>query len=353
MKTGFIDWTDGELYLYTFIKKGGQLTLEDTSSIPFEGESDERSLAGIATAGIHDLYLSLPAAFLSLRELDFPFSDEKKISDTIAFELEGLLLGDTAEYNIDHIVTESFDDSSKVLAVCIEKTKLDNIIKTFASAGLEPKIITSLDIRLNGNNYERILQGEKYDRDRRAESVKDELLLPSINLRKGEFSFKGDIERLIKISRFTAFLFLVLLIILGLDSTLNYRSLSREHSILNSEVQRSFHSVFPEDTTIVDVSRQFKGNVNIIKKKKDILGGVRVLDILKDITDLTDGLAELNEFRADGKNIIVKGTVPSFKDVELLKNFLSASFGNVSVTESTSTIDNKVSFTIVMRERAS
>jgi type II secretory pathway component PulL len=140
--------------------------------------------------------------------------------------------------------------------------------------------------------------------------------------------------------------------IFGVNSVLKYRAADSEHKMLSSELDNSFRRAFPEDTKIVDVSRQFRGKVNILRKKGAALGGVAVLNILDDITGLTDKLARLDEFKADGKSIIIKGTVPLFKDVELLKNSLSTAFDNVRVTESTSTTDNRISFTIVMKEKA-
>ncbi|MBI4826900.1 MAG: hypothetical protein HY807_10860 [Nitrospirae bacterium] len=353
MKIGFADWTGEELHLYTFQKKGSSLILENTRSIPVQGELEQSALASLKTSGMSYLYLSLPASFLSLRELEFPFADEKKISDTIAYELEGLLLGDTSGYCIDHIVTSSSDTGSKVLAVCMEKTRLDAIIRTFTAAGLEPKVITSLDMRISGNDYDRILQGETQDEEIRANAAKEELVHPSINIRRGELSFTGDIERFVRISNLSALLILLLLIISGVNLTLKYKLLCREHNMLLSQVEGAFRSAFPEDTKVVDITRQFTSNVNILKNKKAMLAGIAPLDMLGRITDITNDLATLDEIRADGDNIVIKGIVPAFKDVEALKNSLSASFNNVSVTDSTSTTGDKISFTIVMKEKAS
>ncbi|MDO8282378.1 MAG: hypothetical protein Q7U10_07120 [Thermodesulfovibrionia bacterium] len=353
MKIGFADWTDEELHFYTFQKKGSSLTLENTSSIPVQGEPEQSALAALKASGMSYIYLSLPAAFLSLRELEFPFADEKKISDTIAYELEGLLLGDTSGYCIDHIVTSSSDTGSKVLAVCMEKAKLDAIIKTFTAAGLEPKVVTSLDLRLSGNNYDRILEAQTQDKEIRADAAREELIHPSINIRRGDLSFTGDIKKFINISNLTALLVLLLLIIFGVNLTLKYKLISREHNMLISQVEGAFRSTFPEDTKVVDITRQFTSNVNILKNKKKMLSGIAPLDMLGRITDITNDLATLDEIRADGDNIIIKGIVPAFKDVEALKNSLSASFDNVSVTDSTSTTGDKISFTIVMKEKAS
>ncbi|MBI4844405.1 MAG: hypothetical protein HY809_08805 [Nitrospirae bacterium] len=351
MKIGFIDWGGGQASLYTFTKKSGVLTLDNKNSVETGVNLDQKSLAGLKESKLHDIYLSLPRELISFRELDFPFSDEKKISDIITFELEGLLLGNAEDYVIDHIITESFEERTRVLAACVEKAKLREAINAFASAGLEPKVITSLELRIFGNDYERVLTEDAADGDKRVEAAKDEIAEPSIDLRRGELSFTGDIESFIKVSNVTAFLILILLIIFGVNATVKYNLLKKEKLLLEAEAEKSFRSLFPEDAKIIDVSRQLEGNVNILKKKKEVLGGVAVLDIMSGITDLSDNLAVLDEIRADSTNIIIKGTSATFKDVESLKEALSARFDNVSVTESSSTIDKKVSFAIVMKGR--
>ena len=161
MKTGFIDWTGSGLDLYIFEKKGSGYTLTEKESIPLDGEPDPSNLAPLVKAGIQNIHLSIPLDLLTLREQDFPFDDSDKISDTIAFELEGVLLGSTDDYSIDHIVIESGSFGSKVLAVCLEKNRLREIIEVFSAAGLDPKVITSLDIIISEGKIEELLEETK------------------------------------------------------------------------------------------------------------------------------------------------------------------------------------------------
>jgi hypothetical protein len=114
MKTGFIDWTGSGLALYIFEKKGSGYTLTGKESIPLDAELNTSDLAPLVIAGIQNIHLSVPLDLLTLREQDFPFDDSDKISDTIAFELEGILLGSTDDYSIDHVVIESGSIGSKV-----------------------------------------------------------------------------------------------------------------------------------------------------------------------------------------------------------------------------------------------
>ena len=195
MKTGFIDWEEDNLNFYVFEKKGGQYELSDSRSFPADERPDPLLLQPLVKGGFETLCLSIPLNRLTLRELTFPFSDKDKINDTISFELEGLLLGNTADYSIDHVVTETTDAGSRVLAVCIEKSGLREIIDTFSSAGVDPNVITCIDLWLYGGNAENTLEKPLSDKSLRAETAKQELMNPSINMRQGDLAYMGDVDR--------------------------------------------------------------------------------------------------------------------------------------------------------------
>jgi type II secretory pathway component PulL len=354
METGFIDWTKDDLNLYVFKKQGGQYNLTDIQSIPLEGnlKLKPETLAKLKITDIENIHLSIPSELLTLREVDFPFTDRAKIRDTISYELEGLLLGSTGDYSIDHIVTGSSENSSRVLAVCMEKTELRKIIDMFSSAGIEPKVISSIDLSLAGGEVEKLLDTLGGNREIRIEAAKKELLNPSINFRQDELAYTGDIERLIKGLKFTAVLILILLILLGTFSYLRLYSAKKEYSFLTEEMHNLYRSVFPEDKKIIDAERQFKGNLNTLKKKKAVLVGIPVLDILREIAALKNDSITLHEFSSDGKNILIKGVALSFQDVELFKNSLSTSFDTVRVIDSKASADEKIDFTIIMKEKS-
>ncbi|HDH52930.1 MAG TPA: hypothetical protein ENH24_00405, partial [Nitrospirae bacterium] len=323
MKTAFIDWTEKNLNLYVFEKQAGKYHITGTSSVPIEGELKSSDLNSLSLIGSENIYLSIPLDLLTLREQDFPFSDKNKIRDTIPYELEGVLLGNTGDYSIDHIVTGQIDNGSRVLAVCIEKTKLQEIIDLLSSAGLDPKVITSLDLRLSGGKIESLLEETTSSAEIRAEAAGKEILNPLLNLRQDEQAYTGDIEKLKKKLRVTALLALILLLILGAAAALRLTTAQKEHELLTKQMHAIYRTVFPEDKKIIDVERQFSGNLKKLKGKKAALGGIPVLDILRNIALHKHKNITLREFSADGKNIIIKGTAKSFEDVESLKNSLA------------------------------
>ncbi|UCD34316.1 MAG: hypothetical protein JSU90_08425 [Nitrospiraceae bacterium] len=351
MKTGFIDWTETALNLYTFEKRGSRFILTGSSSIALEGDLTAETLRTVPSREWSSVFLSVPIDSLTLREETFPFSEKTKIRDTIPYELDGILLGSVSDYVIDHMIIETSESGSTVLAACMEKAALKNTITLFSSAGLDPKVITSLNLRLSGGRSSVLLEGLPSDSTTRAAAAAIETAQPVINLRQDEFSYLGDVQKFVKNLRMTAVLLLIFLLIIAGNAMFRLSAVKKEHAALNRELETAYHSVFPEDKRIIDAGRQFRGNMNTLMKKRDSLSGIPVLDILRDIAQRNKRTVTLHDFSVDGKNIIIKGTANSFKDVEAIKNDFLSVYKTVNVSESGASADRKVSFTLVMQER--
>lgn len=351
MKAAFIDWSGKNLNLYLFEEVSGRYRIADSRSVAIDGELTSALLNSLPLTGNEIIYLSIPFDLLTLREQSFPFSEKDKISETITYELEGILLGSVNEYSIDHIIVEKNDSATKALAVCLEKMRLQEIIHTFSLAGLDPKVITSLDLRLTGGRSESLLEEPTSDNKAREEAAAKEIQNPLINLRRDELSYTGDIEKLKKNLRVTALLALILFLILSAAAALKLVTVKKEDEALNSRMHAVYRNIFPEDKKIVDIERQFSGNLNKLRKKMAALAGVPALNILQDIANHKHKQITLHELVADEKNIIIKGTANSFEDVESLKENLSSVFGNVKVADSGATAGKKINFTIIMQEK--
>ena len=347
MKTGFVDWAEKEINLYVF----DQNAHVDTVTVPVEDKLDSSGLTPLLNRYFDQIYLSIPLNLLTLRELTFPFSDRVKIKDTISYELEGLLLGSVSDYSIDYIITDTFDSGCKVLAVCIEKSRLGEVLRTFSSAGLEPRAVTSIDMSISGGKIENIIDGSALSGEKRLEAAKREIINPLLNLRQNELSYTGDIERMKKTLRLTASLMLILMLILSAHAVIRFMAWKNENMTLTRQLQSIYHSVFPEDRKIVDAVGQFKGNLAVLKEKSALFGGIPVLDILNNIANLKSRNIILNEFNADGKNLILKGTASSFEEVDSFRNGLTVPFEGVKILNSDATADKKINFTIIMQEK--
>jgi len=351
MKTAFIDWQENRLNIFIFDKQGSRYNLADSTSLPIEGELNSETLASSIKSDIDTVFLSLPLSMLTLREQTFPFSDTDKIKDTITYELEGILLGHIDDYSIEHIIIETVDSGSKVLAVCLENSKLNEIINIFSSAGLEPKVITAIDLRISEGSTDKLFEEPVADTEIRSAAAGNEISTPLINLRQGRHAFTGDVDRLKKTINLTAVLVLILLLVLGIVSSLRFMDARDKNNSLAKQLQAEYKRVFPEDKKVVNVERQFQGNINALKRRKEALAGIPLLDILNSISLKTSDNITLSEFNADGNNMTLRGIAQSFEDVETLKNDLSTSYESVKVTDSNATGDKKVDFTIIMKDK--
>jgi type II secretory pathway component PulL len=347
---GFIDWTDQKLNVYLFQKEGNDYELTDTQSVAIEGTPDPSLVSSLVNTNIEELYLSVPPGLLTFRELVFPFSDDKKIHDTISYELEGILLGNINDYSIDCIVRDSSDNETRVLAVCIENTKLKEILDLFLPIGLEPSAVTSLDLRFFSDNINLLVEGSQMDEEMRIDAAREELEALSVNLRQGQLAYKGDIERFKKSLRLTGTLVLLFLFILGAGMIVKMVSLKKENSLVSQEINKIFAGTFQGEQKIVDPLRQFKGNLNMLREKKTILGGIPVLDIIREIANLKNKDIRIRECKLDEQNIVLKGTALSFENVDSFKTALQDSFSEVRVTDSKSSPDRKIVFSIAMKE---
>jgi type II secretory pathway component PulL len=346
---GFIDWTENSLSLFVFDKKGSRISLIDKSTVPVDNELDETVISSLVKTNVDRVYLSVPVHLLSLRELTLPFTDKSKIKDTISYELEGILLNSPGDYCIDHHIIKSSGNSSLVLAVCIEKTRLKEIIDLFLSAGLEPVVVTSLDLSLTQGNIDSLLENPETDETVRREAAKQELVHPTVNLRQGELVYKGDIDRLRKTFRYASVLLLILVLIVGSDIAVRFASAKKENKVLTKKITSLYQRAFPGDKKIVDPVRQFKGNLNKLREKKNIFVGSPVLDIMRDIAVNGDSDVVLNEINVDRKSILIKGTALSFEKVDRLKNSFSSVFSDIRVIDSDSSPDKKIRFSITMK----
>ena len=113
-----------------------------TAGVESTGEEALReALAKLESAGYADfqrVVLGLPASEVSMRVIDTPIVDKKKIEEILPVELSDALIGDTSELKFDSI--RLADD--RVLGVAVDKTLLSRYTDIMASSGMEPSRIT-------------------------------------------------------------------------------------------------------------------------------------------------------------------------------------------------------------------
>ncbi|MES1171799.1 MAG: type II secretion system protein GspL [Bacteroidota bacterium] len=85
------------------------------------------------------LYLALPGDALSIRQLDLPFTDQRKIDQVIGFELEGQIVHALEDVVFDYVTVRSNDDGSSVLAAAARRDTVTTWLEALKEAGIDPR----------------------------------------------------------------------------------------------------------------------------------------------------------------------------------------------------------------------
>ncbi|HVR64671.1 MAG TPA: pilus assembly protein PilM [Polyangia bacterium] len=98
--------------------------------------------AGLAEiAGEPMPYLAMPGDQLSIRLLELPFTEARKIEQVVGYELEGQIVHALEDVVFDHLVVASTDAASTVLAVATKRDDVANAIATLEAEGVHPRAL--------------------------------------------------------------------------------------------------------------------------------------------------------------------------------------------------------------------
>lgn len=87
------------------------------------------------------LYLALPGDALSIRSLELPFAEQRKIDQVIGFELEGQIVHALDDVVFDHVTVRSGDEGSQVLAVAARRDVVGTWLDTLKTDGIDPRAL--------------------------------------------------------------------------------------------------------------------------------------------------------------------------------------------------------------------
>ena len=85
------------------------------------------------------LYVAMPGDALSIRALELPFTDPRKIDQVIGFELEGQIVHALEEVVFDHVTVRSSTEGSSVLAVAAKQTDVAAFLEALQGGGVDPR----------------------------------------------------------------------------------------------------------------------------------------------------------------------------------------------------------------------
>ena len=87
------------------------------------------------------LYLALPGDALSIRTLDLPFTDQRKIDQVIGYELEGQIVHSLDDVVFDHVTMRTGEEGSTVLAVAARRDHVAAWLDALKVHGIDPRAL--------------------------------------------------------------------------------------------------------------------------------------------------------------------------------------------------------------------
>jgi|SRR5450432_959046 len=87
------------------------------------------------------LYLALPGDALSIRTLDLPFTDQRKIDQVIGYELEGQIVHSLEDVVFDHVTMRTGEEGSSVLAVAARRDHVAAWLDALKEHGVDPRAL--------------------------------------------------------------------------------------------------------------------------------------------------------------------------------------------------------------------
>jgi type II secretory pathway component PulL len=350
-KTLFLDIQEKEYSVYLFEKRRGVHELRDSRRYP---RTDTHEFPhDMGGDGIEDACVSLPLSSLNFRIVDMPFNDRNKMREILPYELDEMILGGTEKAVFDNVTLSSSKEASQVLAVYAGKDFIGDLLARLAASGIDPVAVTCLELRgvLRSFEVEKLSGGVGLDPSEREALAREEAGAPTINLRRGEFSYTRDVEKTKKTLRLAAVL--VVLLALVLFGDLIFRAMSARSDIasLKNEIRKMYQESFPAEKNIVNELHQFKAHMRELKEKEEFFLGVNPLGVLMDLSGIERKGVVFNELTIDRGSLTVKGEARSLSGIQDLKGELEGGFTEVNIADSKSSADGKMLFTITAKEK--
>ncbi len=348
-KSIFIDIKEGELNAYIFEVKQGRYEIKDSKRCPLS-DSYNFSIDGMPE-DIENAYLSLPLSSLNFRVIDLPFSEKDKIREVLPFELDGMILGGSDKVVFDDIVLGTSDDKYQVLAGYVDKTVIKKILEKFKPYNLDPEFITSIELKsmLKDFTLAKLLTPTELDNEDRAALAVEEIKKPTINLRRDEFSYTRDIEKTKKSLKLTAVLMILLALVLSADLLLKIISARQEIASLKNDMRKTYQGIFPGEKNIQNELYQLKSHMKEFKSKEEFFVGVNPLSHLLNLSKIDKQGVVFNEVTVDRGNLTLKGEAPSLSDIQRVKGKLESLLGEVNISDSKSSAQGNMLFTITAK----
>jgi type II secretory pathway component PulL len=290
--------------------------------------------------------------------LELPFPDRSRIEAVIPFELDSLILGGAASVVSTICTIRESGNKYRVLVAYIAKETLRALLRALKINAISPKCITSVEyacasaaLSSEDDIAKFLLDPSLPGPEERIKSALREIDLSSLNLGKGEFSYAGDTDRIMKSLKRTALLaatFAVVLLSFLLFSIITAR---KDVALLKDEIRKTYAELFPRDTRVTSEIYQARAHLKELKDKEKDYVGIYPHRFLLDLSAVRSKALTLSEMTMDREWIVLKGECPSLSDVQQLKAALEKMSPEVRISDTKSVSQDRTSFALMLKER--
>jgi general secretion pathway protein L len=100
-----------------------------------------KTLLSDASAVHAQLIVSVPAHLCSLRTLTLPFSDERRLNQVVAYEVEAQLPFPVEEVIVDYQILHTENGSSRILVAALPRETLRRYLQLLSRVGIDPSMV--------------------------------------------------------------------------------------------------------------------------------------------------------------------------------------------------------------------
>jgi hypothetical protein len=350
--------------LYILDEEGRLLRTSDFSMDENEGFSFDEPISEDVEAS----YLSIPLDYFDFRLLELDIAEADAAREILPFELDGLLMEPPSAYVIDAMVAvpPAQEDTNgqtagpgRVLAVYMTKQRLRTLLDGLLEAGLDPRAVTSLELSsISAKLTEGDVSGlsdtpSGLEEPARVDLARAELDGPCINMRRGEFAFKGDVREGLRSMAFTASLFVAFMLVLTVVFSLKAIHSGNSADLLEEHVLGIYGEIFPGKKPASARGLSYKVRSKL-KELKDKAGSMRSVEALDMLMALQGALPDGGEVRflditLDLNAVLLKGEGKDLESIERARAAMESFLSEVKITETGKAVSGQTGFTISAR----
>ena len=346
--TGFVYLRDGVYMLALYERERGGLQFREVHEL----KTSDAYLSGVI-ARLDMVYMDVPRSSVRFRILSFPFDERDKLDGVIPFQLQEMITENVEDIVYDFTVVGK-DDGNYRVAVCFaDRDTVRGMRDDLARFGIDPAVITSVEAHwsLPGNTLEGGgASGTPTDTDfhGRVRRVMEEC---RINFARGEFAYRGDVEKAKGYLKVTAVLGVLLYLSVMFHLAMDIRNSVTAEKEVRQAMEQLYRRVVPGEGRVVNPVYQLRAFRKQMKEKAVVLNDARPLGIFREIAGIWKGETVLESLKIESGYVTLRGEAPSISDVQSLADALTERIGGTPAVDTRQTSGGRTGFTIQIKKK--